>query len=220
ASARAGAKERDDMAEPAPSGPGLDAAASRRLMTEEQNLTPPTRRRGPMVAIAGALALVGLMSFLIAAWRLGGTPGEGTSATETPSGEDPTLGQGPSEPTPIQAPPPYRPPPPPEPARTEPSRQAAAQDAPREEDDAPEVRVPPKSQRAYITITTNVPARVYIDGERVNRRTPLSRFPIKAGTRLIRLVSTTTGETQESELRFTRGQHRKLVVDSFSAPRR
>ena len=64
-------------------------------------------------------------------------------------------------------------------------------------------------------ITTNVPARVYIDGERVNRRTPLSRFPIKAGTRLIRLVSTTTGETQESELRFTRGQHRKLVVDSF-----
>jgi eukaryotic-like serine/threonine-protein kinase len=61
---------------------------------------------------------------------------------------------------------------------------------------------------------------VYIDGERVSRQAPLSRFPIKAGTRLIRLVSIATGEAQDSELRFARGQHRKLVVNFVNTPRR
>lgn len=213
ASARAGARERDDMAVPAPSGPG--SSAPQRLMTEEQDLSGATRRRGKMVAVAGVIALVGLFSFAIAAWRLGGQPGgEGAPVAPDPAAEAQATGQGPTDPVPVP-----QPPAPPVPARTEPARQAAAQDAP-EEEDVPEARPPPKSQRAYVTITTNVPARVYIDGERVNRRTPLSRFPIKAGTRLIRLVSISTGEPQEMELRFTRGQHRKLVVDSFSAPRR
>jgi hypothetical protein len=86
--------------------------------------------------------------------------------------------------------------------------------------DVPEAKLPPKSQRAYITITSNVPARVYIDGTRVGRSTPLSRVPIRAGTRHITLVSVATGERKELDLRFTKGQHRKLVEDSFKDPRR
>ncbi|MFP2932776.1 PEGA domain-containing protein, partial [Pyxidicoccus sp. 3LG] len=116
---------------------------------------------------------------------------------------------------------PIQPPVPPPPAAV-PERTATASDEARQdpEDDAPEAKPPPKSQRAFVTITTNVPARVYIDGNRVSRTTPLSRYPIQAGTRTIRLVSVATGEAQDMELRFTRGQHRKVMVDSFRAPRR
>lgn len=209
--------ERDDIALPPPSGTDL-AAASRRLMTEEQDLSRATRRRGRMVAIAAAIALVGVFSFAVAAWQLGGQPGRVTVAPtvapeEAPAETSPLQPSAPIRPEPTPAPPPVRPPPAPEPERT-------ADVAP-EEEDVPEVKVPPKSQRAYVTITTNVPARVYIDGERVERRTPLTRFPIKAGVRHIRLVSVPTGEPQELELRFARGQHRKVVVNSFSsAPRR
>jgi len=218
ASALAGGKERDDMALPPPSVPSMEAATSARLLTEEQPLPPAPRRRGRMVAVAAALALVGLFSFAAAAWRLGGRPEEGTPALQEPSGKDPAPGQGPTDPIPV--PQPARPTPPrTEPSRTEPARQAGAQDAPQEEAGAPEPRPPPKAQRAYVTISTNVPARVYIDGGRVDRRTPLARYPIKAGTRLIRLVSVATGEPQEMTLRFAPGQHRKLVV-SFSPPRR
>jgi len=217
-SALAGGKERDDMALPPPSVPSMEAATSARLLTEEQPLPPAPRRRGRMVAVAAALALVGLFSFAAAAWRLGGRPEEGTPALQEPSGKDPAPGQGPTDPIPV--PQPARPTPPrTEPSRTEPARQAGAQDAPQEEAGAPEPRPPPKAQRAYVTISTNVPARVYIDGGRVDRRTPLARYPIKAGTRLIRLVSVATGEPQEMTLRFAPGQHRKLVV-SFSPPRR
>ncbi|MBZ4422094.1 serine/threonine-protein kinase [Myxococcus sp. RHSTA-1-4] len=213
-SRRGTSRERDDIALPPPSG--VDhAAASRRLMTEEQNLSRAASRRGRMVAIAGAIALVGVFSFVVAAWQLGGQSGT-EAPVEEPAGPPPLQAQVPPPAEPVPATPPVEPPPAPEPGPP-----AHAADAAPEEEDAPEMKAPPKSQRAYVTITTNVPARVYIDGERVNRRTPLTRFPIKAGTRLIRLVSVTTGEPQEMELRFTRGQHRKVVVDSFSSvPRR
>jgi len=218
ASALAGGKDRDDMALPPPTGPGMEAVTSARLMTEEQRLPPATRRRGRMVAVAAALALVGLFSFAVAAWRLGGRPEEGTASQQEPSRKGPTPGQGPTDPIPV--PRPARPTPPlTEPSRTEPARQAGAQDAPQVEDGAPEPRPPPNAQRAYVTIITNEPARVYIDGGQVNQRTPLTRYPIQAGTRLIRLVSVATGEPQEMTLRFAQGQHRKLVV-SFSPPRR
>ncbi|WP_205519719.1 serine/threonine-protein kinase [Pyxidicoccus caerfyrddinensis] len=213
ASARAEAKFRDDIPMPPPSEPH-----SPRLLTDEMDLSGATKRRGKMVAIAGALALVGLISFAIAAWRLGGgPPEEGGPPIRAPdlSAQQPEA-QGPTEPIPVP-----RPPPPPEPVKTEePVRQAAQDTAPAEEEDVSEAKLPPKSQRAYVTISANGPARVYIDGERVGRTTPLSRFPIKAGTRLIRLVSIATGEAQDSELRFTRGQHRKLVVNFVNSPRR
>ncbi|QSQ26257.1 serine/threonine protein kinase [Pyxidicoccus parkwayensis] len=220
ASARAGAKERDDIAMPPPSEPAISPA--QRAMTVEENLSGATRRRGKMVAIAGVLALVGVFSFVVAAWRLGGQPGD-----EGKPGVAPDLALRPSEAPPAQVPPepvpiPQPSPPPPEPVKpTEPAQHATAQARPPAEDeDASEVKLPPKSQRAYLTISTNSPARVYIDGERVSRQAPLSRFPIKAGTRLIRLVSIATGEAQDSELRFARGQHRKLVVNFVNTPRR
>jgi hypothetical protein len=208
--------ERDDIALPPPSEPE-HAAVSQRLMTEEQDLSRATRRRGRLVAIAAAIALVGVFSFAVAAWQLGGQPARvAVAPQEAPAETSPLQAPAPIRPEP--APPPVRPPPAPEPERM--ADAAAPAPAP-EEEDVPEVKVPPKSQRAYVTITTNVPARVYIDGARVERRTPLTRFPIKAGVRHIRLVSVATGEPQEVELRFARGQHRKVVVNSFSsAPRR
>lgn len=215
ASARVGAKERDDIALPPPSGPALSEA--QRSVTVEQDLSRLHRRRGRMGAIAGVLALVGVFSFAVAAWKLGGQPETPAPVDPAPAAEAPVpeAAQGPTEPVPIQ-------PPTTNSAPTEPVRHAVAEEAApaAEDEDLPEAKLPPKSQRAYLTISSNAPARVYIDGERVGRQAPLSRLPIKAGTRLIRLVSITTGEAQDSELRFARGQHRKLVVNFVNTPRR
>ncbi|NPC85625.1 PEGA domain-containing protein, partial [Pyxidicoccus fallax] len=174
------------------------------------------RQRGRTVSIAGAIALVGVFSFVVAAWQLGGqprgeeAPADAALAAPMPEAQTPP----PAEPVPVPTAVPSAPPP-------EPARTASAPEAAPVEEDVPEVKAPPKSQRAYVTITTNVPARVYIDGAKVGRSTPLTRFPIKAGRRHIRLVSLTTGEPQEMDMRFNRGQHHKLVVNSFrSAPRR
>ncbi|MFP2956592.1 hypothetical protein ACLEPN_01860 [Myxococcus sp. 1LA] len=65
-----------------------------------------------------------------------------------------------------------------------------------------------------------MPATIYVDGARLNRRTPLNRYPVKTGTRHIKLVSVATGEPKELDLRLKRGQHLKVMVDSFTAPRR
>jgi serine/threonine protein kinase len=213
------ARERDDIAMPPPSDPvGVSIPPPQRLLTEEQDLSKVTRRRGRMLGIAGAIALVGAFSFIIAAWQLG-------SPSEAGPVDAPAVDSRPPPVEPAPGPPPPQPIRPPSespraaaaPTEANPPRRASE---PEEGADVPEAKPPPKSQRAYITIISNVTARVYIDGARVGRNTPLSRYPIRAGTRHITLVSVATGERKELDLRFTKGQHRKLVEDSFKDPRR
>ncbi|RKH99772.1 serine/threonine protein kinase, partial [Corallococcus praedator] len=107
------------------------------------------------------------------------------------------------------APPPPAPPP-----------SSSSQDLEDQEDDgaeASEPAVPAKAQRAFLTLRTNLPARVYIDGARVSRTTPLVNFPVRVGTRDIRVVALSTGERKDFQLRFSRGQHQKLE-EQFQPP--
>jgi serine/threonine protein kinase len=210
---RATARERDDIALPPASDPGSPSSPPpERLMTEEQDLSKVTRRRGRMLGIAAAIALIGVFSFAIAAWQLGGQPGASPELeAQVPGAQPPPVvpEPGPPPPQPIR--------PPPQPVQAA----APVDEKPKDADaDVPEAKLPPKSQRAFVTIISNVPARVYIDGARVGGSTPLSRFPIRAGKRHITLVSVATGERKELDLRFAKGQHRKVVEDSFKAPRR
>ncbi|AKQ66313.1 hypothetical protein A176_003225 [Myxococcus hansupus] len=206
----AAARECDDIAMP-PSDPSLPrpSEVQRRLNSAERRLFIAEHRYGRKVAIAALIAGVGLITFLAAAWKFRSDDAE-APAPEVPEAPVAEAPVGPPPAVPILPPP-----------STRPSSPAAAP-APRApvEDDAPEPKLPPKSQRAFVTITTNVPAHVYIDGARVHRRTPLTRYPIKAGTRHIKLVSVATGEPMELDLRLKRGQHQKVLVDTFTSPRR
>ncbi|WP_426752144.1 serine/threonine-protein kinase [Myxococcus sp. Y35] len=207
------ARERDDIAMPPPSEPVLPTPSDvqRRLNSAERRLSIAEHRYGRWVSVAAAIAGVGLVTFLVAAWQFGGDDAEGPEdvASEAPVAEAPV---GPPPAVPIV--------PPPAPRAAPPPAAAPAPPAQDEEAAAPEPKPPPKSQRAYVTITTNVPATVYIDGARLNRRTPLNRYPVRAGTRHIKLVSVATGEPKELDLRLRRGQHQKVLVDSFTSPRR
>ncbi|RKH65341.1 serine/threonine protein kinase, partial [Corallococcus llansteffanensis] len=100
-------------------------------------------------------------------------------------------------------------PPPPVPPASVGSRDLEDQEEDGAEDGA-EPAVPPKAWRAFLTLRTNLPARVYIDGVRVRRTTPLLNYPVRAGTRDIRVVALSTGERKDFQLRFSRGQHQKL----------
>ncbi|ATB48029.1 serine/threonine-protein kinase [Corallococcus macrosporus] len=200
---------RDDIAMP-PSDPALPSTSDvhRRLVSAERRLSVARHRYGRRLGIAAAIAGVGLVSFLFAAWQRDGNDAKALeeAPVEAPAAK---AAEGPPPPMPIAPPEEARRPPPPAPAPRE--------DA---EDAAVEPKVPPKSQRAYVTITTNVPATVYVDGARLNRRTPLNRYPVRMGTRRIKLVSVATGEPKELDLRLRRGQHLKVLVDSFTLPRR
>ncbi|MCP3099392.1 serine/threonine protein kinase [Myxococcus sp. K15C18031901] len=201
----AASRPRDDIAMPPPSAPSLPATPPR-MPTMEREVQRIQGRRGRMVAIAGAIALVGLLSFAIAAWRLGG-PEEGVAELE-------------DEPLPDVLP---VPPPPPlpiaRPATPAPARGGAAHEesAPADEDSspAPSYRPPPKSQRGYLTVEANVPARVYVDGELVARSTPVTRLPVRPGVRLIMLVAISTGEREQLELRIEKGKLRQVNVPGF-----
>jgi hypothetical protein len=78
----------------------------------------------------------------------------------------------------------------------------------------------PDANAAFLSIRSNLPARVYIDGELVGRRTPLMKLPVKAGNRLIVLEALATKERAEFPMRFEKGQHRTIEQKFESLPRR
>jgi hypothetical protein len=72
-----------------------------------------------------------------------------------------------------------------------------------------------------LSVSTDVPAVVYVDGKRVRQPAPLRRYPVLVGVRKISVVAADTREQRDFILRFTRGQVRKLeeTFDRPSAPR-
>ncbi|NOK32184.1 protein kinase [Corallococcus exercitus] len=204
---------RSDMAEPAPSDRHLPVHQRfDTVETPSMDAVDAGTRRKRLLFIAGGIALVGLFMFAVAAWRLGLDP---VHEPELPR-YDPnapvangTSGQtaNPSALKPITPPPPA---PPPNPD----ARDVEDEDA---EADSAEPGVPPKNQRAFLTLRTNLPANVFIDGARVRRATPLVNYPVRVGTRDIRVVAISTGEQKDFQLRFSRGQHQKLE-EQFQPP--
>ncbi|WP_193429635.1 serine/threonine protein kinase [Corallococcus soli] len=213
---RAGAPGRDDgrprhdMAVPAPSDRHLPPAQRfDTVETPRMEAVDMVRRRKRLRFIAVGIASVGLFIFAVAVWRLGLE-----SAPPPPPlpRYDPNAPVAAGSPSSTQ----LRPIAPPPPA---PPRAAASQDLEDQEDDGDgaEPAVPTKAQRAFLTLRTNLPARVYIDGARVARTTPLVNYPVRIGTRDIRVVALSTGERKDFQLRFSRGQHQKLE-EQFQPP--
>ncbi len=76
------------------------------------------------------------------------------------------------------------------------------------------------SDSAFLSIRSNMPARVYVDGDLVGRRTPLMKFPVKPGDRTITVEAVATKERAEFSMRFEKGQHRTIDQMFKSVPRR
>ena len=71
-------------------------------------------------------------------------------------------------------------------------------------------REPSRANVAYLSISSNVPAAVYIDGRKVAKRTPLRRFKVAPGERTIVLRSLRTKERRQWTANFERGKERKF----------
>ncbi|MFP2956593.1 serine/threonine protein kinase [Myxococcus sp. 1LA] len=86
----AAARQRDDIAMP-PSDPAMSSVSDvhRRLVSAERRLFVANHRYGRRLGIAAAIAGVGLITFLIAAWQIGG--GDDAEASEEPEVEVPAA---------------------------------------------------------------------------------------------------------------------------------
>ncbi|HEY0097002.1 MAG TPA: hypothetical protein VGB96_21930, partial [Archangium sp.] len=181
---------------PPPTSPEVKAAvAQRRMFTEERNLLEDLRRRRRMMAVAGGIALVGVVCFALGVWKFSQRPQLDTDPkVSAVSGAVEQYLQMPDAQ-----------PPEPEAARpTGPADPVVASPSGEAEETA-------RAGVAYLSISANQLSRVYIDGVRVKRNLPLVRYPVKAGTREIIIETIGIPRQRELfELRLERGEHKKL----------
>lgn len=208
--------------------PDTNQQVPRPMNTSERFLAHDLQRRKRMLLFALALAFVGAFSFALAIRRYGARrtateiappPRGAPAAAETydpayqtvngalkkyfrtdeeqppvpaPEQSAPNLAQPPAVPN-FQPPPPtgapVRPPP-------------AAADAFH--------KPPSKDRAAFLTISSDVPAIVYIDDLRVKKRTPLVRYPVQPGQRRIVLEAVDSGERKNLQVSLEKGKLRKL----------
>ncbi len=204
-------RDRPEIPMPPPTEENVRAVGGgKRLFTEERNLLAIASRQRRALSLAGAIALVGLFAFALAVWRFSAPPPPEPKPAIIDPRADAISGAVDQ----------YRatPPEPSKPPKVVEPRTPAPAPAPRGED-APETPRP-DADSAFLTLRSNRPARVFIDGARLSRRTPLVKYPVKPGNRLIVLEATGTKERAEFQLRFERGQHRTIDQQFDSTPRR
>lgn len=200
-------KDRPEIPMPPPTDENIPIKGhGRRRFTEELNLLAMARRRQRALWVALAIAIVGIFSFSIAVWELIPPPPRTQKPPPVASSEEPDpresaisgavnqYGMRPQQPKPPTA------------------------TVPGEREDAAETP-PPDANSAFITLRTNLPARVLIDGEPIRKRAPLTKYPVKPGNRSIILEAQGSKERVEFSLRFERGQHR-IVDQKFESPPR
>jgi len=66
-----------------------------------------------------------------------------------------------------------------------------------------------RGDEAFLTLTSNAPAHLYVDGVRQPGRTPFERVAVSAGTHKIVVESVVTGERREFSVPFRSGEARK-----------
>ena len=158
------------------------------MITEEVNLFRASQKRKRFLAIASAVALVGVFCFALVMWRFSTrSPPAQVTAAEAPPFASHVVQKKAASPEP--APPPERAPTPVPgaPVRIEPEPEAAI-------------------EHAYLTLTSNVRARVYLNGKAVRGYTPLRRHRVSPGTHKIAVVAVRTGERREFTHRFEPGK--------------
>ena len=202
-------KERPEIPMPPPTDEHAAVGSTgRRLLTEERNLLAWARQRQRALWVALTIATVGIFSFSIAVWQL--IPVPPRTQQQPPKG---TANQpDPRESAVSGAVNQYGVPRPPQQPKPPPAI------VPDEREDGAETPLP-DANSAFITLRTNMPARVLIDGEPIRKRAPLTKYPVKPGTRSIILEAQGSKERVEFNLRFERGQHR-IVDQKFESPPR
>ncbi|WP_375773672.1 protein kinase [Archangium gephyra] len=188
---------------PPPTSPEVKAAvAQRRLFTEERNLLEDLRRRRRMMAVAGGIALVGVVCFALGVWKFSRRPQLDTDPkVSAVSGAVEQYLQMPDAPPP------------------EPEKPTGTAD-PEADSPSGEAEATPRTGVAYLSISANQLSRVYIDGVRVKRNLPLVRYPVRPGTREIIIETIGIPRQRELfELRLERGEHKKLEQLFKPSPR-
>jgi serine/threonine protein kinase len=201
-------KDRPEIPMPPPTGEHVAVGKDgRRLLTEERNLLAMARQRQRALWVALAIATVGIFSFSIAVWQLIPVPPRTQQLPPNAPFEqsDPRESAISGAVNQYGVPRPQQPKPP-------------ANTVPDEREDTAETP-PPDANSAFITLRTNMPARVLIDGEPIRKRAPLTKYPVKPGNRSIILEAQGSKERVEFNLRFERGQHR-IVDQKFESPPR
>jgi serine/threonine-protein kinase len=185
-------RDRPEIPMPPPTADSLPAGGTgRRLFTEERNLRAYAQRKRQALGVAAAIAVVAVIAFGLAIWQLGDAPQ-----------------------------------PPPEPPKMDPRAEAVLGAVEQYVAEPPKPKPPPADEpkpdpnSAFLTLRTNVPARVIIDGTALGKRTPLTKYPVKAGTRRIVLEAIGTKERVEFDMRFERGKTQTLEQKFEATPRR
>jgi hypothetical protein len=75
----------------------------------------------------------------------------------------------------------------------------------------PELKVEGKKELGYLTITSNVPAYVYVDGTKIKGRTPIRKYAVQPGSRTITMEVIKTGERKNFRLSVAKGQDLKIM---------
>jgi serine/threonine-protein kinase len=202
-------RDRPEVPMPPPTSDNVPVSGDgRRLLTEERNLMAMAQRRHKALGVALAIAMVGFFSFALAVWQFGDKPPVEQPRPPPPVAMDPRAsaisGAVDQYGTPVKPPQVPR-----VPSANLPDDREDSADTPR-----------PDANSAFITLRTNVPARVIIDGTPIRKRTPLTKYPVKAGTRNFTLEAVGTKERVDFTLRFERGQHRTMEQQFATGSRR
>lgn len=181
----------DTPEEPRP--PTTDAAQTQpqKFSTVEVRVAQREEQKRKLIIAAIAIGLVAVASFGLAVWKF-------KEPRALPRHEPPPNLRI-VEATTVRETPTHRE----EPTRPEPT-EPARPDTPRPGD------------LAFLTVESNRPAWVYIDGVKLKGRTPLAKTAVQPGTRTITLESIGSGEKKQFSLTFSRGQLRK-VIENFEA---
>lgn len=186
-------------ADPGPtSGPGASQSLSQpgpgKLSTVEKRVKQRALLQQKMILAAVAVAIVGLASFGYAIWRFKDKPPKPPSVQMAdPTALDEEL----------------RKKPPPPPKRDDPPAKIADKNP---DDDV--YKAPVMKELGYLTISSNMPAYVYVDGTKLKGKTPIKRYAVQPGSRMIMLESISTGERKKFKLSVAKGQDLK-IVESF-----
>ncbi|MFL5350056.1 MAG: serine/threonine protein kinase [Hyalangium sp.] len=208
-------RERTEIPMPPPTSEGISIGNDgRRLLTEERNLLAIARRKRHALGLATAIAVVGVFAFTLAVWQFQAPPPPRASVPQPekpPADPRASAISGAVEQY-------GTPPQPPKPApKPESSKSTPGASEGREEGVEPPR---PDADSAFLTLRTNMPARVFIDGVLQRKRAPLAKYPVKAGNRSFTLESLSTKQHAEFSLRFERGEHRVIEQKFESTPRR
>lgn len=178
------------------------AARANAVGAADSQEAQPTARGKKVIGLLVASAVAAAFALTVMFWRPGGEskPADEKAASAVkPPAAAPSIVQPASTVTSTQSdqPPPVAAAEPPAPKATQPEA-------------AIEWDAPPRKGAGFLSINSDLPAIVYVDGRRVKKHAPLKRYPIAPGVHKISMATLDGREQREVTVRVTKGQLRKI----------